>query len=556
MIDSPLRARALASKLGFLLLALIAAVFLLAPSVVAAADAGPIGVNAKGSGKSGSGSGSSGSGNSGSKSDDSKDDKNDDKGSNSGSDSSKTDDSQSSGGSGSSSSSGSGSSSSGNSGSGNSGSGSSGSGNSGSGSSGSGSSGSGNSGSGNSGSGSSGSGSSGSGSSGSGSSGSGSSGGSSSSSGGQGGSSDDPSDSRSTRERIEGKTRALINGFQAEFSVRLETRFDRVKFRAEASSLNLGAGTSLAVCFDGASLGGITLNALNFGELELDSRRGQSIPDFAGGETIELRDGSCGGSLILSATLGSTQDGGTPPPTNDLSRIEGKARRLINGFEAEFSVRLERRADRDKFRAEAKNLDLGAGTRLDVCFAGQSLGDIFLNSFNFGELELDSRLGQSFPIFENGDTVELRRGGCGGELLLAATFGGNAAAIGLTAGGGSGEQPNDARTEIAGKSRRVINGFEAEFSVRFEQRFDRAKIRAEASNLNLDPGTDLTVCFNGSALGRVRLNAIHFAELELDSRLGHSVPILQSGDVVALHQGASCSGLPALISATIAPADD
>jgi len=504
------------------MLAALLATFLLAPASLDAADNGPSTVSAKGSGSGGtddddddrdrdnSGSGSSGSGNSGSGSTDDDDDDRDKD-------------------------------------------------NSGSGSSGSGKSGSGSSGSGNSGSGStdddddrdkdkSGSGSSGSGSSGSGSSGSGSSG-----SGGASTDDGDRSEERSTRQRFEGKTRALIDGFQAEFSVRREVRFDREKFRAEASNLNLGAGTRLAVCFNGASLGDITLNSLNFGELELDSRRGQAIPDFTGGETVDLRLGSCGGNLVLSATFGSTAGGGgqTTPPVNDRSRIEGKARRFINGFEAEFSVRLERRPDRDKFRAEAHSLNLGAGARLDVCFAGDFLGDIFLNSLNFGELELDSRLGHSFPIFENGQTVELRQGGCTGELLLAATFGG----VSNNPNPGDPNEPQGGRTEIEGKTRRVLNDFEAEFSIRFEQRFDRDKIRAEVSNLNLNPGTILTVCFDGSSLGRVRLSPIHFAELELDSRLGHSVPILGLGDTLSIHEGGACSSTSQLLSATLGVGD-
>ena len=514
----------LATRLGFLILVLGLATFVLTPSLLAAADDGPVWVEAKGSGSGGgsdddddSRSGDSGSSNSGSSSDDDDDDDgrddDDDSGSRSGSSGSSgggsssddadddDDDSRSSG------------SSSSNSGSSDATASSSGSSNSSDDDSRS-----------------------------------SSTGGNSSSSGDTTGSTSDTV-TQSTRQRFEGKTRALINGFQAEFSVRREVRFDREKFRAEASNLNLGAGARFAVCFNGSSLGDITLNSLNYGELELDSRLGHQIPDFTGGETVELRSQSCGGALVLSATFGNSGSAAGPstPSIVDRSRIEGKARRLINGFEAEFNVRLERRPDRDKFRAEAESLNLGAGTRLDVCFQGQFLGDIFLNSLNFGELELDSRLGHTFPIFDNGDTIELRQGGCAGELLMAATFGGGSTTLsGSDVGAASGS-----RTEIEGKTRLVINGFEAEFSVRFEQRPDRSKIRAEVSNLDLTPGSLLTVCFEGSALGQVRLNAIHFAELELDSRLGHVVPILQAGDQVWLHGGPDCAANSAILSATL-----
>ena len=353
---------------------------------------------------------------------------------------------------------------------------------------------------------------------------------------------------RSTRERIEGKTRAIIDGFQAEFSVRLEHRFDRTKFRAEVSNLNRPAGSTYEVCFASASLGDIVLNSLRFGELELDSRRGQAIPNFVEGELIELHQGSCGGALVMAASLGSAPATGIPAPgtttttssnpttTQTDSRIEGKARSLINGFQAEFNVRYEVRPDRTKFRAEAESLNLGAGTRLDVCRAGAFLGDILLNSFNYGELERDSRF-VNVPVFQRGETIDLRLGGCDGQLVMAATF-----------GGGTVVQPGAPQQEIEGKTRRVTEGFEAEFQVRFEQLFDRRKIRAEASNLNLPEQTRLSVCFGTQALGEIVLNALHFGELELDSRLGHTVPTLQLSDVIDLRAGLCSDATAPLMS--------
>ncbi|HSG64151.1 MAG TPA: hypothetical protein VLD39_04095 [Gammaproteobacteria bacterium] len=340
--------------------------------------------------------------------------------------------------------------------------------------------------------------------------------------------------------------------------MRLETRFDRVKFRAEVSNLNFPAGETLLVCHNGNSLGDIVLNSLRFGELELDSRLGHSIP-LSGGERIELYRGPCGSELLMAANLGgstvsSSASTTSPSASNSSSSsssttssststmIEGKTRKLINGFEAELNIRFERRPDRDKFRGEAENLNLGQGTRLEFCYNGSLLGDIVLNSFNFGELELDSRLVHSVPTFQPGEVIELRQGGCGGSLIMAATFGGSTVTGGGNNNGGS-ATTSTTRQEIEGKTRRPINGFEAEFSVRFEQRFDRDKIRAEVSNLNLTVGRRLTVCYGGTALGDLVLNSLHFAELELDSRLGHNVPVLSIGDVVELSPS-SCGVTP------------
>jgi len=158
------------------------------------------------------------------------------------------------------------------------------------------------------------------------------------------------------------------------------------------------------------------------------------------------------------------------------------------------------------------------------------------------------------PVFQSGEVVELRQGGCGGTLILSAAFGNST----VTGGGnnsnnGGGATTPTTRVEIEGKTRRPINGFEAELSVRFEQRFDRDKIRAEVSNLNLTVGRQLTVCYGGAALGDLVLNSLHFAELELDSRLGHNVPVLSIGDSVELSPGAC--GVTPLMSVRMQPAD-
>ena len=352
--------------------------------------------------------------------------------------------------------------------------------------------------------------------------------------------------------------------------MRFETRFDRIKFRAEVSNLNFGSGTTLLVCFNGNALGDIVLNSLRFGELELDSRLGHAIPAFSGGERIELYRGPCGSELLLAANLGGSMVSSTTPsgptsgsasgstttttssPTNTL--IGGKTRRIINGFEAELNIRFERRPDRDKFRGEAENLNLGQGTRLDFCFNGSLLGDITLNSFNFGELELDSRLGHNVPTFQSGDVVELRQGGCGGSLIMSATFGGSTISGGGNGNNGGGAaQPSSPRQRNRGQDKAARQRLRSRIQRPLERRFDRDKIRAEVSNLNLTVGRRFNVCYRGSALGDVVLNSMHFGELELDSRLGHDVPVLAIGDTVELSPGAC--GVTPLMSVRMQPAD-
>jgi hypothetical protein len=337
-----------------------------------------------------------------------------------------------------------------------------------------------------------------------------------------------------TRVRIEGKARKVIDGFEAELNIRFESRPDRKKFQAEVENMNLPQGTSLAVCFQGQSLGVIQLNAFHFGELELDSRNGAAVPVFKPGDVVTVNQGSCGGSVVLSAAFSGT---GVTVLDATPTRIEGKTRKVFEGFEAEFRIRFETRPDRRKFTAEVENLNLPQGTSLDVCFQGQSLGVIQLNAFHFGELELDSRNGATVAGFKSGDMVTVNQGGCAGTTVIAATFSTAGAAVFQGMIG-----------RIEGRSRKVINGFEAELNIRFELRPDRRKFRAEVENLNLPEGTVLTICFQGQSLGSIRLDAFHFGELELDSRRGETVPDFKRGDEISVIQG-SCTGTP-LLSAT------
>jgi hypothetical protein len=106
---------------------------------------------------------------------------------------------------------------------------------------------------------------------------------------------------------------------------------------------------------------------------------------------------------------------------------------------------------------------------------------------------------------------------------------------------------------LSGETKKVIDTFEAEFSAKFEQLGDRRKASVEASNLNLVPGTHLTVCLAGTALGDIVLNSIHFGELELDTRNGDIVPAAKSDDLVELHRQGCGSELLMSVKLALVP---
>lgn len=114
---------------------------------------------------------------------------------------------------------------------------------------------------------------------------------------------DGPAAGATANVRLEGRAQALFNGFEAELGIKFEQRPDRRRFSAEIENLNLPEGAMLAVCRSGQALGLVALDAFHFADLNLDSRRGEFVPSMSSGDVIEIRSGSCAGTLILSATL-------------------------------------------------------------------------------------------------------------------------------------------------------------------------------------------------------------------------------------------------------------
>ncbi|MBI4014918.1 MAG: hypothetical protein HY365_03105 [Candidatus Aenigmarchaeota archaeon] len=70
---------------------------------------------------------------------------------------------------------------------------------------------------------------------------------------------------------------------------KFEERSDRTKFSVEVEDVNLSNGTKLTVLVNGNATGEITLS-LGRGELELDSRNGDSVPDITEGTVVVVTD--------------------------------------------------------------------------------------------------------------------------------------------------------------------------------------------------------------------------------------------------------------------------
>ena len=91
-------------------------------------------------------------------------------------------------------------------------------------------------------------------------------------------------------------------GGNAEF--RSEPAKGRTRLKVEVQDVNLPAGTMLSVSISHGGVvtaaGIITLNAFGFGELELDSQDGDTVPAVVAGDLVIVMNG---GVAILSGTF-------------------------------------------------------------------------------------------------------------------------------------------------------------------------------------------------------------------------------------------------------------
>ena len=81
--------------------------------------------------------------------------------------------------------------------------------------------------------------------------------------------------------------------------VRSET--GRTRLQVEVEQVNLPAGTVLTVSIQNVQVGTITLSATGFGELELDSQKGDTVPVVNSGDVISVSNGT---AAILVGAFG------------------------------------------------------------------------------------------------------------------------------------------------------------------------------------------------------------------------------------------------------------
>jgi hypothetical protein len=231
----------------------------------------------------------------------------------------------------------------------------------------------------------------------------------------------------------------VLNGAKPRGEAELRRRADGSReFEVQVSNVSLPVGTRLNVLVDGGKVGELVLTSLLAGKFELDTRDGQSLPSVVNGTTVAVADQT--GAIIVAGSFTSTlpPPGPTPTPTptptpqpgadNVLRiRLVGAA---VNGVipkgSAEFT---QSAAGRRELEVGVEDLNLPAGTVLNVLVDNVQVGQITLGRSFKGRLEIESEHGQSVPAVAVGTTVAVTNGA--GATLLAGSFGADAAAAAL-----------------------------------------------------------------------------------------------------------------------------
>jgi hypothetical protein len=199
---------------------------------------------------------------------------------------------------------------------------------------------------------------------------------------------------------------------------------------------------------------------------------------------------------------------------------------IVPKGEAEFDV--EDSANRE-FRVRVENVNLPAGTVLDVFVDGTKVGTITLTGgLQRSELELKTELGQQIPQISTRSRV------------VAATQAG----VTIVAGSFSNVPPNPSPTPIpspnsdlrieAKLAGAAVNGLRPVGEAKFKVKGNERELEIEVERLNLPADTTLSVFVDNLKVGDLVLTSTMETRLELESERGQTVPNVITGSTVTV----------------------
>ncbi|HEX8503204.1 MAG TPA: DUF4214 domain-containing protein [Pyrinomonadaceae bacterium] len=348
------------------------------------------------------------------------------------------------------------------------------------------------------------------------------------------------------------------------------------KLQVEVQDVNLPAGTVLSVVVGGQQVGTLTIDSLRAGRLELETGRGQSVPAVTNGTAVAVRNQA--GANIVSGVFGSAgptptptaspsptasptatptpggtpspsptpgasptpTPGATPSPTPVMNEFDADLTgAAINGIVPEGDAEYEIEAGNREFRVRIENVNLPAGTVLNVLVDGTQVGTIAVApSLDRSEFRLKTENGQAVPQINSRTRVVVASQA--GATLLAGSFSNIPQVMGapgpapMPTPGPTGETRIESR--LAGAP---IGGLTPTGVAKFRVRAGNRNLEIEVERVNLPAGTILNAFVDGVKVGELVIGPTLEAEFELESERGQFVPSVTTATrvVVSNQQG-------------------
>ena len=199
---------------------------------------------------------------------------------------------------------------------------------------------------------------------------------------------------------------------------------------------------------------------------------------------------------------------------------------IVPKGEAEFDV--EASTDRD-FRVRVENVNLPAGTVLDVFVDGTKVGTITLvGGLQRSELELKTELGQQIPQVSTRTRVVVATQA--GVTVVAGSFSNVAPGASPTPT----PSPNDDQRIEAKLAGAAINGLRPVGEAKFRVKGNDRELEVEVERLNVPANTMLNVFIDNVKVGDLVVSPTMETELKLESEHGQTVPNVITGSTVTV----------------------
>ena len=202
----------------------------------------------------------------------------------------------------------------------------------------------------------------------------------------------------------------------------------------------------------------------------------------------------------------------------------------------------ERPGNDRRLEVEVQDVNLAAGTVLNVLVGGQQVGTLTVDSLRAGRLELETERGQAVPAVTNGTTVAVRNPS--NANVLTGAFGSASATPTPTSTPTATPTPGATPSPTPGATPSptpFMNEFEARLSgaaiggttpkgeAEFEIEGANREFKVRIENVNLPAGTSLDVLVDGTKVGTVSVApSLLRSELVLKTENGQAVPQINS----------------------------